>query len=194
MIQKPELEKLYLEDKLSMLQISQQLDCSINRVVYWMNKYSIKRRTISEAVYQRANPLGDPFCFRRLKTNKEYMLLGMGLGLYWGEGTKTSAHSLRLGNTDPELIKMFIAFLVILFGVDIDKLRFGLQIFTDINPEEALIYWTTELDVSPEQFYKPVITISGSLGTYRRKSKYGVVTVYFHNKKLRDIIMELLPR
>ncbi len=32
-------------------------------------------------------------------------------------------------------------------------------------------------------------TRSGKIGTYRQKSAHGVVTVYFHNKKLRDILL-----
>jgi hypothetical protein len=194
MIAKAKLEKLYLEEKLSMMEIARVLGCSPNRVTYWMYKHDIKRRSISDAVYQRANPNGDPFGFNRPETTQDYLLMGLGLGLYWGEGDKINRHSLRLGNTDPELLKMYMAFLVLIFKVDKDDLRFGLQVFTDINTQEALDYWVTALDVDSEQFYKPVVTVSGSLGTYRKKSQYGVVIVYFHNKKLRDIIIELLPR
>jgi len=118
----------------------------------------------------------------------------MGLGLYWGEGNKANIHSLRLGNTDPELIKTYMSFLITLFGVKKENLKFGLQIFTDTKQEVALYYWVNKLDVKPSQFYKITVTISGSVGTYRHKSKYGVLTVYFHNKKLRDIVVNMLPR
>lgn len=121
-------------------------------------------------------------------------LMGMGLGLYWGEGDKANTYSLRLGNTDVNLIKTYIKFLTTLFGVRKNELKFGLQLFSDTKPEIALKYWTKELSVSVSQFYKITVTISGSLGTYRKKSKYGVITVYFHNKKLRDIIVNMLPR
>jgi hypothetical protein len=40
--------------------------------------------------------------------------------------------------------------------------------------------------VSPKQFYKTICTPSGKVGSYREKSKHGVLTVYFNNKKLRD--------
>jgi hypothetical protein len=88
---------------------------------------------------------------------------------------------------------MFMRFLIELFGVDKDDLRFSLQIFSDIDPEEALMYWTHELGADRSQFYKPTVTISGSLGTYRR-SLYGVVTINYLNKKLRDILVGMLPR
>lgn len=103
MITENQLEELYIDQKLSMFQISKRLGCSVNRIVYWMNKYKIKRRTISDAVYVRSNPMGDPFTFNKPESNRDYMLMGIGLGLYWGEGTKSNPHSVRLGNTDPGL-------------------------------------------------------------------------------------------
>lgn len=194
MISKITLQKLYETDKLSAKQIADKLNCSHSQVIYWMDRHDIKRRSISEAIYQRSNPDGDPFYIKEMSSKSDYILLGMGLGLYWGEGTKANKYSVRLGNSDPDLLRTFIGFLVIIFGVKASDLRFGLQLFTDIDKEEALDYWTEELCVQRSQFYKPHITISGSIGTYKKKSRHGVVTIYFHNKKLRDIIIELLPR
>ncbi len=187
------LQKLY-GDGASMQEIAALQQCSLNRVLYWMSKYGIRRRSISEAAYQKHNPEGDPFTMQPIRTKAQAKLQGIGIGLYWGEGTKSNLHSVRLGNTDPELLKTFIKFLVELYAVKPEKLRFGLQIFTDINPDEALAYWTQQLSVKASQFYKITVTISGSLGTYRKKSQYGVVTIYYNNKKLRDTIMALLPR
>lgn len=189
MIDKSILTKLYTQDGLSMMEMSKKLGYSPNKIVYWMHKHQIPRRTISDAVYIKKHPSGDPFAIRPIKTIGDAHLHGMGLGLYWGEGTKANKHSIRLGNTDPELIKTFVKFLTELYGVPKDGLKFGLQLFTDVNPESALSFWTTELGVKRSQFYKITVTISGSIGTYRRKSKYGVVTVYYHNKKLRDILI-----
>lgn len=194
MIDRSTLEKLYLEDKSSMMEIANLLGFSLHKISYWMSAYKIPRRTISEAIYIKRYPKGDPFSIRPVLTNADAKLLGLGLGLNWGEGTKANRYSLRLGNTDAALINAFIRFLVDLFGVRKDDMRFGLQVFTDINPEEALDYWAKKLSVPRAQFYKVHVTISGSIGTYRKKSKYGVLTVYYHNKKLRDIICGMLPR
>ena len=177
-----------------MMDIARILGCSQHKVVYWMNKHQIKRRSISDAIYQKHNPSGDPFVIKPIKTKKEAMLLGLGLGLYWGEGNKSNMYSVRLGNTDPELIKTFMKFLTDLFDAKKEKMRFSLQIFSDINPEKALDFWINHLNVSPIQFCKVIITKSGSIGTYRNKSVYGVLTIHFHNKKLRDIINGMLPR
>ena len=177
-----------------MQEIATELGCSLHKVAYYMNKHDIKRRSRSQATYLKHNPNGDPFAPRAVGSRADAKLLGMGLGLYWGEGTKANRHSVRLRNTDPELIRTFMTFLIELFGVHKEDLRFGLQLFTDIDPEETLLFWVTKLDVKPSQFYKITSTISGSIGTYRKKSQHGVVTVHYHNKKLRDLLVGMLPR
>ena len=58
--------------------------------------------------------------------------------------------------------------------------------------KETLDFWTKTLTIEKSQFYKTVITPYRSLGTYRKKTKYGVLTVYFHNRKLRDVLVGLL--
>ncbi len=177
-----------------MQEIALELGCSVNKVVYWMDRYQIKRRTISDAIYNKHNPNGDPFDIKPIRNRSDAKLLGLGLGLYWGEGNKRNKYSVRLGNTDPALLNTFILFLTELCGVKRERLKFGLQIFSDTDPKVALDYWIQELNVRDSQFYKVTVTISGSVGTYRHKSSYGVVTVHFHNKKLRDIINAMLPR
>lgn len=177
-----------------MAQVADALGCSIHKVEYWLKKYGIDRRSRSDAGYLRKNPLGDPFNLKTIDTKDDAYLYGIGIGLYWGEGTKANQYSVRLGNSDPCLIATFIEFLVRLFGVKRADLRFGLQIFTDINQEEALRYWSKTLKVQASQFYKPHVTKSIRKGTYAHKSRFGVVTVYYNNKKLRDIIVNALPR
>jgi hypothetical protein len=188
-LSKKDLENLYLEKGLSMKAIATRLECSANRIVYWMDKYQIKRRTIGDAIYLKNHPTGDPFVVKTPSTLEEAQLFGLGIGLYWGEGTKSNKHSVRLGNTDPVLLNTFMDFLVKLCGIYKGDLRFGLQIFSDIDPNIALKYWSTALRVDASQFYKITVTISGSIGTYRKKSEYGVVTVHYHNRKLRDILV-----
>lgn len=193
MLAKELLTKLYTRDGQSMQEIATRLGCSLHKVSYWMEKHGIERRSISEAVYKRCNPNGDPFSFRLPKNLSDAQLFGMGIGLYWGEGTKANRCSVRLGNTDPELLNIFIKFLIKFFSIKRSDLRFGLQIFTDISVNQARVFWTKKLKVDKRQFYKVIITKSGSIGTYRKKSQYGVLTVCYHNRKLRDLLVSLLP-
>jgi hypothetical protein len=162
-------------------------------VDYWIKKYGIPVRTRSEATYVKRNPNGDPFIFHLPITSEENQLFGLGLGLYWGEGNKANANSIRLGNTDPAIIKNFMRFLFVFFAIEKADLKFGLQIFSDIDPELALDFWAKQLNILRSQINKPVVTASRAVGTYRKKNQTGVLTVMYHNKKARDLLISLLP-
>ena len=184
------LARLYLVEKKSSAEIANLFKCSVSKINYWLARYNVSKRSISEAVYTRRNPKGDPFVESVLsvKTPNEYFLYGLGLGLYWGEGTKSNTHSIRLGNTDPKLIRTFIKFLRQIYKIKPDKLKFGLQVFNDVPKIAAKKYWLRQLQARPSQFQKIVVSPPQGIGTYRKKAQYGVVTVYYHNKKLRDIL------
>lgn len=184
---------MYVGQKKSVSEIAKIFGCSENRINYWLAKEGIKKRSISEAIYIKHNPNGDPFRFILPKNVDEAVLFGMGLGLYWGEGTKANKTCVRLGNSDAALLNVFIDFLIKFFHIKKKDLRFHLHVFTDIDLNEAYGYWIKKLKIKKEQFYKPIITKTGKLGTYRKKSKYGVVTVYYSNKKLRDLLIGNLP-
>lgn len=187
------IKKLYLSQNKSVSVIAKRFGCSENKINYWLRKENVKKRSISEAIYIKHNPKGDPFKFTPPKNNDEAKLFGMGLGLYWGEGTKANKYAVRLGNSDAKLLNVFIEFLVKFFKIKKRDLRFHMHIFTDIDMDEASKYWIKKLRVKKEQFYKPILTKTGKLGTYRKKSKYGVVTIYYCNKKLRDLLINSLP-
>jgi len=188
-----QLKDLYLKQKKSMKQIATRNNCSVNKVSYWMRKYKISKRSISEAIYSLNNPNGDPFKFNRPKSIEDAVLFGLGIGLYWGEGTKKDKCTLRIGNSDPALINNFILFLERIFNIDRNKLRFSLLIFNDHDPEKILNYWATRLNMNKKQFYKSTVINLHRKGTYRSKSENGVIILYFHNKKLRDKLVSLLP-
>lgn len=192
-ITKKYLENLYTVKHKSAQEIAKLIGCSPNRINYWLAKYEISKRTISDAVYLKHNPNGDPFKFTPPENIEDAKLFGLGLGLYWGEGNKANKNTVRLGNSDPALLNKFIEFLIKFFNINKKDLKFHLHIFTDIDVNDALLYWARKLEINRNQFYKPFIAKSGKLGTYKNKSKFGVVTVYYGNIKLKDKLMDLLP-
>lgn len=168
------------------------LGCSLHKVQYWLGKHILLSRSRSEAMYVKKNPDGDPFAFSPPKTMNQSFLFGLGLGLYWGEGTKANKNTVRLGNSDPALVRQFIKFLSTCYGVKRSDLRFAIQIFTDISPDRTLDFWSRELSVPKSQFVKTIITPSRGKGTYRKKLEYGVLTVYYCNTKLRNTLIKEL--
>jgi hypothetical protein len=186
------LKRLYIKEKKSSANIAKVFDCSENKINYWLKKNKIPKRSISEAMYVKKNPNGDPFNFKFPKNTVDAQLFGLGIGLYWGEGNKANKNTVRLGNSDARLLKIFITFLVRFFGIKKEDLKFHLHLFTDIKIDDAKKYWIDELNINEEQIYKPFISISGSIGTYRRRSEYGVMTVYYGNTKLRNKLVHLI--
>lgn len=192
MFSKIELQNLYTRDQKSAKEIALIFFCSENKIHYWLKKYGIQKRSISAATYIKANPRGNPFEFKHPDSPETWFLFGLGLGLYWGEGNKANTHAIRLGNTDPDLIKTFLHFLKKIYNIDLERLKFGLQIFSDIEPDKALAFWTKKLNVPRSKFYKVTLSNLNRKGTYLKKSKYGVLTIYFSNTKLRDTIVSAI--
>lgn len=192
MLERSTLFRLYQEEKHSVAAIAGKLHCSQHKINYWLERYKIPKRSISEAIYQFHNPTGDPFLAVRPKTKQDIFLHGLGLGLYWGEGTKRGSGGVKLGNTDPKLIAVFIQFLERLYGVKMKDLKYGLQIFHDIDGDRAIQYWMRVLKAKRSQFYKVTISKVRGSGTYRYKSEYGVLSVYFHNTKLKKLICDAI--
>jgi len=178
-----------------MQQIALRQKCSLNKIAYWLEKHGVQRRTRKEGVYLRLNPLGDPFLLKKISSNRDFLLLGLGLGLFWGEGSKAHTSVIRLGNSDPKLIKKVVDLLVEIFGIDNKRLRFGLQIFDDLSADEVKSRWSRELAVPLDQFLpKVVVTPKRGKGTYKKLNKWGVLTVYFSNVKLRKILDEYMEK
>ncbi len=186
---KSTIENLYIKKKLSVFEVAKRLECSESKINYWIRKYEIPKRSISEAAYLKQNPNGDPFVVSETGDSLQF-LLGLGMGLYWGEGTKASKNSVRLGNTDPELLSYFILFLEKIYRVQRPGLRFGLQIFNDLQEHVLINFWCKKLKINKDQFYKVTLSPSLKKGTYSKHAKYGVLTIYFNNTKLRNILVD----
>jgi hypothetical protein len=185
------LRKLYAEEKRSAAHIAKMFGCSEHKINYWLLKHNITKRSLSEAIYAKCNPGGDPFRLMPIRTTEDAKLLGLGLGLFWGEGNKKNKTAVRLGNTDPALIKLFVRFLIRLLGIDRSRLRFGLQVFSDMSPRQSLRFWLgtlKEFGINERQFFKVTVTPARGVGTYRVKTKHGVLTVYFSNVKLKRLL------
>ena len=178
----------------SMVEIAQTLRCSPHKIVYWMDKYEIKRRSRSEALYRKRNPFGDPFLIKQNLNEKDIFLYGLGLGIYWGEGEKVSKYSIRVANTDPYILILFSDFLQKICGVKKEKMTFSLVCFNDSDPIKAKNYWAKMLGISDKKFGKIVIIPKQGKGVYKRKSQFGVCTITVSNIKLKLWIMQELNK
>lgn len=175
-----------------MTQIASSMNCSTNKVVYWMRKHKIPRRSFKESVYLMHNPSGDPFRIKQKLTNEEAILFGLGLGIYWGEGNKVNKLALRVANTDPYLIKSFIFFMKKICNLEDRRFSFSIICFNDTEPDLARKYWSSTLNIEPERFGKITQIPTQGKGTYKKKSLFGVCTVQANNVKLRAWLFDQL--
>jgi len=95
-----------------------------------------------------------------------------GLFLYWGEGTKGKTTSLSVSNTDPSVIKFFIFWLVKSLGVSREKLKVQLHLYSDMQIQQEVYFWSKVLDIPKKQFNKPYIKKS-SLQKINHRGGFG---------------------
>src|SRR3989338_9450480 len=89
-------------------------------------------------------------------SNRELTVLGAAL--YWGEGYKNFNQKksvypyICLGNSDPEMIIIFIHFLEKILGITKDRIRAPIFIYPGMIPEEAINYWQKLTKIPRENF------------------------------------------
>lgn len=183
----------YLSGK-SAKEVGEALGIKEKKVRYWMEKAGVKARSRSEATYFKRNPKGNPFkIIDQLQNPNDLLLFFVSIGLYLGEGTKRGNSTLALGNTDPNILKTFLKFLRTLCKVDESKIFAEMNIFDDVNANEAIKYWVQNVGLSKNQIRH--ITIRKCKGgTYKNKSKYGTLTIKVCNSKLKKIILDWCNR
>jgi transcriptional regulator with XRE-family HTH domain len=76
------------------------------------------------------------------------------LGLYAGEGTKTSS-SVGLANTNPLLLRVFLSWLRAEFAIDESRLRCVIYLHEGLDIDAATVYWSELLQIPRSQFTKP---------------------------------------
>jgi len=112
------------------------------------------------------------------KINKDEALLALAM-LYLGEGSKRSSfRGLRLGSSDPQIVKLYINLLKIVFGVDVNDMRVGLgyRYNQDINLLKD--YWSNITGISKDHFYN-TIPDPRTIGKPTKKTDYmGVCAIY----------------
>lgn len=85
-----------------------------------------------------------------------------GLFLYWGEGSKSAPTALSISNTDPSVIKFFIAWLIKSLKVPQEKLGVQLHLYNDMNIDKEIEYWSKTLKIPIKQFTRPYIKKTSS--------------------------------
>jgi len=174
-----------------MVMVAEELKISPNRVQYWLKKSNISRRNRSEAGYlthrQRFNKL--PCNVKKNLLPKERELLIAGLMLYWAEGWKKNSERISFSNSDPKMIKLFLKFLRELCGIYENRLRVVLHSYEDQSTLKLKRFWSKTTRIPLTQFNAAYVH-KGKPGTYKKKSKYGTISLRYCDKRLLEQILK----
>lgn len=96
-------------------------------------------------------------------SKRELMLIGAAL--YWAEGYKNFNTARRnypyigFSNSDPQMMRVFIAFLKDALGIGSEKLRLEVHIYPQQSLSEACTYWHQVTEIS-EDWIKAYVAVS----------------------------------
>jgi len=184
-IEEAVLRRLYLEEKLSAKQIADQFSIPESKVIYWLDKCKIPKRSLSGAVYLRINAVIDPFDIETELTLDEERLKAIGLTLWVNEGSLKNKDTVYATNSNPALINLFVEFLLRVCRVQKSKIRIRVIYYRDMemNVNQVRQFWS-ETTALPESQIK--VDLYTAEHNYRSTSKYGTATALVGNIKLRQ--------
>ncbi|MDD2758505.1 MAG: helix-turn-helix domain containing protein [Patescibacteria group bacterium] len=117
---------------------------------------------------------------------KNYIFL-TGISIYWGEGDKQAHNGLvRMSNTDPMMLRLFIKFLKEICGVPQERIKLWLLLYPDNNEEACRKYWKRLCHVQDSQFVKTQRIVGRHK---KRRLGFGVGNLYVCDKCLKVKIL-----
>lgn len=97
----------------------------------------------------------------------------LGVGLYWGEGSKIS-EGLQISNSDPNFLRVWVSWHK-KFVLNVE-MRVSVLAQADVDKEVALKFWQDELSLPVYKLYRSIP--KSSLGKVpKRKLEYGTVQI-----------------
>lgn len=125
--------------------------------------------------------------FEKLKNDPLFLA---GIMLYWGEGEKQQKSSqVRLGNSDPEMLKIFYLFLTKSLKIDPDKISAWLLLYPDLADSVQKNFWSKTTGISLNRFKKSIY-IKGR--EPKKRMSYGVCTIVISSRALKERVLKWL--
>ncbi|MEK7582501.1 MAG: hypothetical protein AAB452_01410 [Patescibacteria group bacterium] len=125
--------------------------------------------------------------FERLKNDPLFLA---GIMLYWGEGEKQSKSSVvRLGNSEPEMIRIFNLFLTRVLKISPEKISAWLLLYPDLVDAVQKKFWSKATGISMDRFKKSIY-INGRRP--QKRLSYGVCTLSVNSRALKERVLKWL--
>lgn len=184
------VKDLYYKKGYSAREVGEFFGRSKSSIYKFMRRHGLPRRPPSETNEIAFNRQLPSFLLKENLSRDEEKLKIAAIMLYWAEGDKNLTKMVRkrgatvdLGNSDPEMIKLFLKFLREICGVDKKRLRVKLYCYANQDVEALKRYWHRIINIPLTQFQKPYIRkdfSSEKIG----KTEYGVAHICYSDKKL----------
>lgn len=112
-------------------------------------------------------------------------MFALGLGLYWGEGTKTGRGRIELSNADPRVIQLFLHFLIETCKFPITNVHAHIGMYSHQTVNAAEEYWVNVTGIPRSQFSKTSIQRSRSGKGERDALPYGTLNIAVYDTQAR---------
>lgn len=182
-ISKSTLSGWLLNYPLSSRRIRELRDKNPRRIENYRNTMRKKREKRIQFIYDSVS--------KQLGELNDREMLVAGFFLYWGEGSKTRNSTVSLSNTDAGMIRFFIKWLKHM-KVPKNKLSIKLHLYSDMDKEKEMNYWSKEIKLPLSQFTKPYIKKNKLSGLTYSGFGHGTCLVRFYNQALNDHILSAI--
>lgn len=187
-------------------QIKKELGLSKSTLSVWLRKYPLSKERINQLrarsevrieryrqTMQRKRELRMAQYIKEEKEKwlplSEKELFLAGLFLYWGEGGKTLHNQLSINNTDPDVLKFILYWMRVALVVPKDKIQVFLHLYSDMDTQKELNFWSKELNMSLNYFAKPYIKKSMKSGLTQKGFGHGTCGLRINNTVLKERIL-----
>jgi hypothetical protein len=153
--------------------------------IFALKANKIKREKYLQSIRKNIKHLNNIF------KNKDVAKISLSM-LYLGEGSKTRRGSIMFGNSDPEIIKIFLRMLRYCYNIDEEKFRCTLQCRADQDIKTLEKFWSKATNIPLEKFYKARID-PRTIGKISKKPDYkGVCRIDYFSAHIYNELMAII--
>lgn len=151
---------------------------------------------------QRMHQIRETARLRIPKLSSDELLLAGAL-LYWAEGYKRlmvrggrelTAHVISFVNSDPDMVRVFVRFLIEFLEVSPSEIRLCVRLYAHIGEKEASNYWSKVTGLQKSNFTKPTYLVTGASKGRRPYNRlpYGTLQVAVNSTEKFHYLMGLI--
>jgi hypothetical protein len=112
-----------------------------------------------------------------------------GFFLYWAEGGKTKPYNITLSNTDPNMLRFYLAW-VYGQGVPIEKVKIRLQLYEDMDIEKEIRFWMKELGLKSVHFKKPYVKKTKLIDLSQKGFGHGTCNISIDDRDISEYVLQ----